>query len=74
MPAVVMMHGRAGPYSSLAKGFHDATTLSKRHKFWGELMAANGYVALPVDGGFMGGLATGQVDISKMMGGAKQQA
>ncbi|MBU6266407.1 MAG: coniferyl-alcohol dehydrogenase [Sphingomonadales bacterium] len=28
-------------------------------------------VVLPVDGGFMGGLATGQVDISKMMGGAK---
>jgi NAD(P)-dependent dehydrogenase (short-subunit alcohol dehydrogenase family) len=32
-------------------------------------------VVLPVDGGFMGGLATGQVDISKMMGaGAKQSA
>lgn len=31
-------------------------------------------VVLPVDGGFMGGLATGQVDISKMMGGAKQNA
>jgi NAD(P)-dependent dehydrogenase (short-subunit alcohol dehydrogenase family) len=31
-------------------------------------------IVLPVDGGFMGGLATGQVDISKMMGGAKQQA
>jgi NAD(P)-dependent dehydrogenase (short-subunit alcohol dehydrogenase family) len=30
-------------------------------------------VVLPVDGGFMGGLATGQVDISKMMGGAKKQ-
>ncbi len=28
-------------------------------------------VVLPVDGGFMGGLVTGQVDISKMMGGAK---
>jgi len=27
-------------------------------------------VVLPVDGGFMGGLTTGQVDISKMMGGA----
>lgn len=31
-------------------------------------------VVLPVDGGFMGGLATGQVDISKMMGGAAKQA
>jgi NAD(P)-dependent dehydrogenase (short-subunit alcohol dehydrogenase family) len=30
-------------------------------------------VVLPVDGGFMGGLATGQVDISKMMGAAKKQ-
>jgi NAD(P)-dependent dehydrogenase (short-subunit alcohol dehydrogenase family) len=27
-------------------------------------------IVLPVDGGFMGGLATGQVDISKMMAGA----
>ena len=30
-------------------------------------------VVLPVDGGFMGGLATGQVDITKMMGAAKKQ-
>lgn len=30
-------------------------------------------VVLPVDGGFMGGLATGQVDISAMMGGAAKQ-
>lgn len=30
-------------------------------------------VVLPVDGGFMGGLVTGQVDISKMMGGAAKQ-
>jgi len=30
-------------------------------------------VVLPVDGGFMGGLVTGQVDISKMMGGGQQQ-
>ena len=29
-------------------------------------------VVLPVDGGFMGGLATGQVDISKIMGGARK--
>ncbi len=29
-------------------------------------------VVLPVDGGFMGGLVTGQVDISKMMGGARK--
>lgn len=31
-------------------------------------------VVLPVDGGFMGSLATGQIDISKMMGRAKPDA
>lgn len=31
-------------------------------------------VVLPVDGGFMGGLTTGQVDISKMMSAPKQNA
>jgi dienelactone hydrolase len=49
-PAIVMMHGRAGVYSSLANGIYDATTLSKRHKAWGELWAEQGYVALMVDG------------------------
>jgi carboxymethylenebutenolidase len=49
-PAIVMMHGRAGAYSSLANGKYDADTLSKRHKAWGELWAAQGYVALMVDG------------------------
>ena len=29
-------------------------------------------IVMPVDGRFMGGLATGQVDITKMMGGQKQ--
>jgi hypothetical protein len=28
-------------------------------------------IVMPVDGGFMGGLATGQIDISAMMGGRK---
>jgi dienelactone hydrolase len=50
IPAVVMMHGRAGPYSSLAKGVYDATTLSQRHQFWGRLWAAQGYIAVLVDG------------------------
>ena len=58
-PAVVMMHGRAGAYSSAAHGAYDAKTLSKRHKVWGELWAAQGYVALMVDGfgprGYPGG-------------------
>jgi dienelactone hydrolase len=48
-PAVVMLHGRGGPYSSLAHGVYDANTLSKRHKFWGEYWSSHGYVALLVD-------------------------
>jgi len=50
VPAVVMMHGRAGAYSSRANGVYDATTLSKRHQAWGRLWAEAGYVALMVDG------------------------
>jgi dienelactone hydrolase len=50
VPAVVMMHGRAGAYSGLAKGIYDATTLSQRHQFWGRLWAARGYIAVLVDG------------------------
>jgi carboxymethylenebutenolidase len=50
MPAVMMMHGRGGAYSSAAKGRYDAATLSKRHRAWGTLWAANGYVAVLVDG------------------------
>ena len=49
-PAVVMMHGRHGAYSSLAHGVYDAHTLTKRHKMWGEFWAERGYVALHVDG------------------------
>ena len=41
---------RAGPYSSLAHGVYDATTLSKRHAFWGRYWADRGYLALLVDG------------------------
>jgi len=50
VPAVVMMHGRAGPYSSRANGVYDATTLSKRHQAWGRLWAEAGYIAVMVDG------------------------
>jgi carboxymethylenebutenolidase len=46
---VVLLHGRAGVYSSLAKGVYNARTLSKRHKFWGEFWASKGCVALLVD-------------------------
>ena len=49
-PAVVMMHGRAGPYSSLAEGRYDASTLSQRHQKWGHLWAQQGYLAILVDG------------------------
>ena len=49
-PAIVLMHGRAGAYSSLAAGIYNASTLSKRHRFWGRFWAAQGYVALLVDG------------------------
>ena len=49
-PAIVLMHGRAGAYSSLADGVYDATTLSKRHLFWGRLWASQGTLALLVDG------------------------
>ncbi len=59
-PAVVMLHGRAGPYSSnvnagctrVAPGQEspcNAATLSKRHAMWGEYWAAHGYAALLVD-------------------------
>jgi dienelactone hydrolase len=48
--AVVMMHGRAGAYSTLAHGVYDASTLSQRHQFWGRWWAEQGYVAVLVDG------------------------
>lgn len=48
--AVVMMHGRAGVYSSAANGKYDAATLSKRHQLWGHIWAQQGYLALLVDG------------------------
>jgi dienelactone hydrolase len=48
-PAVVMMHGRAGPFSTAAKGVYDASTLSLRHKQWGRFWAERGYLALHVD-------------------------
>jgi dienelactone hydrolase len=48
-PAVVLLHGRAGPYSSLAKGVYTAETLSQRHLQWGRFWAERGYVALLVD-------------------------
>jgi len=64
--AVVMLHGRAGPYSSLAKGVYTAATLSKRHKEWGEFWAERGYLALLVDSfgprGYPGGFPRGSYE------------
>jgi dienelactone hydrolase len=59
-PAVVMLHGRAGPYSAnvnddctlVARGVEsacNASTLSKRHQAWGEYWAQRGFVALLAD-------------------------
>jgi dienelactone hydrolase len=59
-PAVVMLHGRAGPYSAndnatcttVARGVSspcNAETLSKRHRMWGEYWAERGYLALLPD-------------------------
>jgi dienelactone hydrolase len=50
VPAVVMMHGRAGAYSTRANGVYDASTLSPRHKAWGHEWANAGYIAVLVDG------------------------
>jgi len=50
VPGVVMMHGRAGAYSSRANGVYDASSLSKRHRMWGHLWAEQGYLAILVDG------------------------
>ncbi|MGE5526397.1 MAG: dienelactone hydrolase family protein [Rhodospirillaceae bacterium] len=47
--AVVMLHGRAGPYSSLKRGTYTAEALTMRHKMWGEFWAKQGYIALHVD-------------------------
>lgn len=48
-PAVVMLHGRGGPYSSLRPGVMSAANLTARHRLWGNFWAAQGYLALHVD-------------------------
>ena len=47
--AIVMLHGRAGVYSSLKRGIHTAEALSARHRTWGEFWASRGYIAVLVD-------------------------
>jgi dienelactone hydrolase len=65
-PAIVLLHGRAGAYSSLAHGKYTAETLSKQHKTWGEHWASRGYIALLVDSfgprGYAGGFPKGSYD------------
>ncbi len=64
-PAVVMMHGRQGAYSANVKnsGPYNASTLTKRHKMWGQHWSAMGYVAVLVDSftprGFPAGFGQG---------------
>jgi len=59
-PAIVLLHGRSGPYSTnfnkdcklVARGLSSpcsAVTLSKRHLMWGAFWAARGVVALLPD-------------------------
>ena len=48
-PAVVMLHGRAGSYSTLKRGQHIAEALTLRHQMWGNFWAERGYVAIHVD-------------------------
>jgi len=59
-PAIVLLHGRAGPYSAnvnaectlvapARESPCNAASLSKRHATWGEYWAAHGYVAVLVD-------------------------
>jgi carboxymethylenebutenolidase len=59
-PAVVLLHGRAGPYSAnfnrdctqvsrVVSSPCNAATLSKRHVMWGEFWAARGVIALLPD-------------------------
>ena len=65
-PAIVLLHGRAGAYSSLANGVYTAETLSKRHKKWGEFWTSRDYVALLVDSfgprGYPAGFPKGSYD------------
>jgi len=50
-PAVVMLHGRTGPFGSAAVRAErfDAGSLSTRHQLWGRFWAEHGYVAIHVD-------------------------
>lgn len=65
-PAIVLMHGRSGLYSSNAHGDFSGFTLRKRDETWARLWADRGYVVLMVDSfgprGFPAGFAAGSHD------------
>lgn len=48
-PAIVLLHGRRGLYSTLANGIYEYSTFSKRHKMWANFWTERGYVVLFVD-------------------------
>jgi dienelactone hydrolase len=48
-PAIVMLHGRSGSYSSPSGGTYTAEALTMRHRMWGNFWAERGYLALHVD-------------------------
>jgi dienelactone hydrolase len=58
-PAIVLMHGRAGLYSSLPGSTVALGSLSARHLHWARFLAGHGYVALLVDGFAPRGYPTG---------------
>lgn len=67
-PAVVMLHGRGGLYSTLKQTF-DGDSLSSRHAMWGKFWAERGYVGLLVDSfgprGYARGFEAGTNDGSR---------
>ena len=67
-PAVVMLHGRGGLYSTLKQTF-DGDSLSSRHVMWGKFWAERGYVGLLVDSfgprGYARGFEAGTNDGSR---------
>lgn len=48
-PAIVLMHGRGGLYSTLPGSGVSIGSLSVRHRHWARFWASEGYVALLVD-------------------------
>ena len=67
-PAVVMLHGRGGLYTTLKQTF-DADSLSSRHVAWAKFWVERGYVALLVDSfgprGYARGFEAGTNDGSR---------